>query len=134
MGTESTLVKSRDSEPLRGLARAAADSSDSSSSCNPPITGSLPAALLSSVIPTLCAVLRGFDRDFEVGAWPPLFRVAATPFSVVVCESIADKVITEVARLVTEDGARVLRPLRPLLGWEELTLSLLREQALSKEM
>ena len=56
------------------------------------------------------------------------------PFSVVVCESIADKVITEVAWLVTEDGAQVLQPLQPLLGWEELTLLVLCEQALSKEM
>ena len=61
----------------------------------------------------------GFDLDFEIRVRPPLFRVAVTPFSVVVCESVTDEIIAEVVRLATEDGAHELRPLRPLLGCGE---------------
>jgi hypothetical protein len=47
---------------------------------------------------------RSFDLDFEIRAWPPLFRVAVTPFSIVVVyESVIDEIIAEVVQLATEE-------------------------------
>ena len=101
-----------------GLMRAAACSSNSSSSCNLPITG------LSSVAPpTFCTILRGFKFDFEIGAWLPLCQVATIPCSVVVCCPVAGEIIIKVVLLATEGGINeiqvVMWQLQSLLGsWE----------------
>ena len=114
---ELTFVSSWTSEPLMGLARAAACSSDSSLSCSPPITGSLPAAPSSLVIPTLFAAFGAFDLDFETMTWLP--QVATTPFSVLVV--VPDEII---ALVVTAAGeTHGMWPVSLLLwlvlgGWE----------------
>ena len=118
--SELTLVSFRVSEPLIGLARTAACSRVSSSSCSPPITGSPSVALPSSVILTLCAILWGFGFDFEITAWLPLFQVATTPFSVVVCSPITDGTIASVMLLARAGETRVSSPLQSLLGCGEL--------------
>jgi len=88
--------------------------------------GSLSAAPSSSVIPTLFAILRGFDLDFEITAWLPLFLVVTTPFNVLVV--VPDEIIASVVLLVAAGETRGMRPVSlPLWlvlgGWERALIT-----------